>query len=227
MNKNIKKYYIYSNGLCPYMVHIKNNDVYIYKLNDMINSSENKLLYTDLIEHFITKKIFIGDKTKNYNTFTILLFIDKNNYIMINENGIEKFNVDNDEIIKYYSLGDINYAPYSIGVGKKYIYFFGYPDGYLPISEFSKLKNKNDLLKIFNEGCKLQPFLISLYSHKVKNNKITLEEFKEIQKKTLNEIPLIKIKELSKIFGITTSGSKKELVDRIEKLRNVIVYKKN
>ena len=80
--------------------------------------------------------------------------------------------------------------------------------------------------KIFNEGCKLQPFLISLYSHKVKNNKITLEEFREIQKKTLDEISLNKIKELAKIFGVTSSGTKKELVDRIENLRNVIVYKK-
>jgi RNA recognition motif-containing protein len=199
------------------MVHIKNYDVYIYKIN---NNN------TELVEHFITKKIFIGDKTKDHNTFTILLFIDKNNYIMINENGIEKLNTNNDEIIKYYSLSDMNYAPYSIGIGKKFIYFFGYPDGYLPLSEFPKIKNKNDLLKIFNESCKLEPFLYSLYSHKMKNNKITLEEFKEIQKKTLDEISLNKIKELAKIYGVTTSGSKKDLVDRIEKLRNVIVYKK-
>lgn len=218
-----KKYYIYNNGTRPYMVYIKNNDVYIYKLNDKINSLENS---TELMEHFITKKIFIGDKTKDHNTFTIFLFINKNNYIMINENGIEKINLNNDEILKYYSLGNINYAPYSIAISKKYIYFFGYPEGYLPICEFPKIKNKDDLLKIFNEGCKLEPFLISLYSHKVKNNKITLEEFKEIQKKTLDEISLNKIKELAKIFGLTTSGNKKEIVDRIEELRNVIIYKK-
>jgi hypothetical protein len=62
--------------------------------------------------------------------------------------------------------------------------------------------------------------------NKVNNNKITLNEFKEIQTKTLDEISLDKIKELAKIFGVTTSGSKKELVDRIKKLRNVTVYKK-
>jgi hypothetical protein len=82
------------------------------------------------------------------------------------------------------------------------------------------------LKTIFKEGIKLEPFLISLNSHKVNNNKITLDEFKEIQTKTLDEISLDKIKELAKIFGVTISGSKKELVDRIEKLRNVTVYKK-
>lgn len=148
---------------------------------------------------------------------------------MINSDGIKEFITNNDKILKYYSLYDIYYPEYSIAIGKKYIYFFGYPEGYLPLKEFYKIENKDikkSLKTIFKEGIKLEPFLISLNSHKVNNNKITLDEFKEIQTKTLDEISLDKIKELAKIFGVTTSGSKKELVDRIEKLRNVTVYKK-
>ena len=212
-----KKYYIYDNGLRPYVIYIKNFNVLIYN---------NLLLDNNLIESFITKKIFIGDKLINNDTFTILLFIDKNDYVIINKDGIEKFSTNNDKIIKYYSLGNIYYPEYSIGVGKKYIYFFGYHEGYLPISEFPKIINKNNLKEVFQKGCQLEPFLISLFSNKTNNNEITLEEFKEIQKKRLDEIPLKKIKELAKLFGVILSGSKKELVNRIEEVRNIIVYKK-
>ena len=96
----------------------------------------------------------------------------------------------------------------------------------MPIYEFPKIINKNNLKEVFQKGCQLEPFLISLFSHKTNNNKITLEEFKELQKKRLDEIPLKKIKELAKLFSVTLSGSKKELVNRIEQLRNIIVYKK-
>lgn len=209
-----KKYYIYDNEYRPYMIYIKKSNVYIYN---------NTLSSNNLIDSFITKKIFIGDKTVNNNTFTILLFIDNNDYVIINKDGILKFTINNDKIINYYSLASINYAPYSIAFGKKYMYFFGYPEGYLPMSEFQK--NRNNLKEIFNKGCTLEPFLISLFSHK-ENNKITLEEFKELQQKTLNEIPLNKIKELAKLYGVTISGTKKELVDRIENLRNIIIYKR-
>ena len=34
------------------------------------------------------------------------------------------------------------------------------------------------------------------------------------------------MKKLAKIYNVTTSGTKKELADRIEQLRNIIVYKK-
>jgi len=224
-----KKYYIYANiydnhnEIKPYLVEIKNNKVDIYKIDN------NTLTYNNLIGHFTAKNIFIGNETKNNYTYTILLFINKNNYVMINGDGIKEFITNNDKILKYYSLYDIYYPEYSIAIGKKYIYFFGYPEGYLPLKEFYKIENKDikkSLKTIFKEGIKLIPFLISLNSHKVNNNKITLNEFKEIQTKTLDEISLDKIKELAKIFGVTTSGSKKELVDRIKKLRNVTVYKK-
>ena len=34
------------------------------------------------------------------------------------------------------------------------------------------------------------------------------------------------MKNLAKMYNVTTSGTKKELANRIEKLRSVIVYKK-
>ena len=221
-----KKYYIYGNSyegdfrIKPYCVEMNSNKVNIYKIDN------NGTTYNNLIGHFTTKNIFIGNKTKKNDTYTILLFINKNNYVMINESGIKKMTTNNDKILKYYSLNDIDYPQYSIAVGEKYIYFFGYPEGYLPLNELPKIKNKNSLKETFYEAIKLQPFLISIKSHKLEDNKITLEEFRDIQKKTLDEISLDKIKELARIFGVTTSGNKKELADRIEKLRNVIIYKK-
>ena len=104
----IKKYYIYENGLRPYVIYIKNFNVSIYN---------NSLLNNNLIESFITKKIFIGDKLINNDTFTILFYIDKNDYVIINKDGIEKFSTNNDKIIKYYSLGNIYYPEYSIAIG--------------------------------------------------------------------------------------------------------------
>jgi len=212
IDKNIKKYYIYDEDQLTkkYLIKIKNNyDIYIYDFDD------NKL-----VSHFITKKMFIASK------YSILFEVKKNKYIIITENGIKKFNTNNDDIIKYYSLPP-HHLYYNIAIGNKYIYFFGYPDGYLPIEYLPKIKNKKNLNKVFDEARKLQPFLISVYSHKPKNNLITLEEFREIQKQPLDDISLKKIKELAQIFGVTTSGNKKKLVDRIYRLRDVIVYNNN
>ena len=66
-------------------------------------------------------------------------------------------------------------------------------------------------------------FFISLGKKKSKS-KLTLEEFKEIQKKKLDDISLQTVKTLAEMFTVTSSGSKKTLADRILKLRGVKIY---
>ena len=70
-----------------------------------------------------------------------------NNYVRIS-NIIEKIYI-NDEIEKYYSFIGNSDVPYPMAIGKKNIYFFVFPEGYLPKNEFSL--NKNFLLSLESE----------------------------------------------------------------------------
>jgi hypothetical protein len=238
-----KTYFIHYNGGRPYLVYIKNKDIIIYSIpEDKIdislyepNENKNKWMYINLVEKYKTKEIFIGkspliDMTKfsgGYGTYfdgnTILLLLNNNNYVYIG-NYIKEFKI-NDKIEKYYSFVGNNDVPYPMAISKKNIYFFNYPSGYLSIDEFPKFKNNKDLQKIFDKGSELDPFLIEFCEKKNKPN-ISLEEFKEIKNKLLDDISLQKMKDLAKMFHVTTSGTKKELADRIERLRGVICYKK-
>ena len=84
-----------------------------------------------------------------------------------------------------------------------------------------------DLQNIINKGQEYNPFMYSIKDHKKKTKKITLEQFKEIQEKTLEQIPNSTLKELAKLFEVTTSASsKKQLADRIESMRGIKIYKK-
>ena len=135
--------------------------------------------------------------------------------------GIEEFKVFNDEIIKYVSPVGNSDVPFPYAIGKKNIYSFGELfEGYLPKKYFTNLKVGDYLLDEFREYLH---FLIPLGKKKSKS-KFTLEEFKEIQKKKLEDISLQTVKNLAEMFTVTSSGSKKILADRILKLRGVKIY---
>lgn len=196
-------------------------------------------MYTKLVKHLKTKKVFIGKSPKiemtqfsggygkEFDGNTILLLLKKNNYVLIDGNGLTNFTTDNDEIKQYYSFVGNSDVPYPMAIGNKNYYFWTYPTGYMNKNNFPKIKKIKDIQLILNIAMKYDPFLISLKNHEPKSKIISLKEFKEIQQKPLNKISLKTIKELAKIYHVTTSGSKKELANRIENLSRVIVYKKN
>jgi hypothetical protein len=246
LHKGYKKYFIHDNFNRPYLVYIK-DDVYIYKikkdiLKDNTYSKEDKdniSIYTEFIEHIKPTKIFIGKSPKirmttlsaghgkYFDGNTILLLLNNNNYALIDGNGIKRFTTNNDKIIKYYSFVGNNDVPYPVAIGEKYYYFWIYPEGYLEKKEFPVYKKIEDLQTIINKGQEYNPFMYSIKGHKKKSKKITLEQFKEIQEKTLEEIPNSTLKELAKLFEVTTSASsKKQLADRIESIRGIKMYKK-
>jgi hypothetical protein len=210
-----KTYFTHFNYERPYLVYIKNKNISIYNIPENIeidkssyDSNDNKWMYINLVKEYTAEQIFIGKspliKMTNYskgygakfdgNTFLLLV---NNNYIYIRDN-IQKFKI-NDEIIKYYSFIGNNDVPYPMAIGKKNIYFFEYPKGYLSITEFPK-----DLQSIFDKGMELSPFLIPFLYKYNKKSIISLEDFKKIKNKPLNEITLDEMKNLAKIFGVTT-----------------------
>jgi hypothetical protein len=210
-----KKYYTYDiENRKSFLIYVK-KDIYIYKKNE--DNSYNKLVSKILSP----KKIFIGKSIffqtskyslsygKEFDGNSILLLLNDNSeYIIITDNNIQKFNlkVTNDKILEFYSF-IIHNSTFQIAIGEKFIYFFNDYEGYLPKSKFPK-NNFEGYLDICIE---LNPFMVSITNHKIKNN---------------DEIPLKKVKDLATLYRVTTSGSKKELADRIENLRGVIFYKK-
>jgi hypothetical protein len=242
-----KKYFIHSNGSRPYLVYVKKLDVHIYKIENesklnfedySLKDEDNLWMYTKLVKRIKSQKVFIGNSPKiemtkfsggygkKFDGNTILLLLKKNNYVLIDGDGLTNFTTKNDEIKKYYSFVGNNNVTYPMAIGEKNYYFWTYPNGYMDKSNFPKMKNEEDIQLILNMAREYDPFLINLKNHKIKSKVISLEEFKEIQQKPLNEISTSTIKELANLFSVTTSGSKKELADRIKKLRGVVVYSK-
>ena len=243
-----KTYFTHFNGGRPYLVYIKNKNVAIYNVpenvmidNEIYKADDRKWMYINLVKKYKVKEVFIGkspliDMTKYSNGYgkyfdgnTILLELKNNNFIYI-QDDIDKIKI-NDKIKKYYSFVGNNDVPYPMAIGEKNIYFFYYPRGYLPLNEFHKyidgtINSAINLQKMFDTGELLSPFLIPFNSD-IKYKKImSLEEFGIIRNKPLNEITLTQMKKLAKMYNVTTSGTKKELANRIENLRRVIVYKK-
>ena len=120
-------------------------------------------------KYLLVKSPLSGNYDPKFDGNTILLLV--NNYYIYISNNIQKFKI-NDEIIKYYSFVGNNDVPYPLAIGKKNIYFFEYPEGYLPITEFPK-----DLESIIDKGIELSPFLIPFLNKQNKKNKISLEDF--------------------------------------------------
>jgi len=238
--KGYKSYFTIDNdNKKSFLVYLK-KDIFIYKKIIINSIDEDKIknpksLYVNLIDHFNPEKIFIGKSLniknssihinygKKYDGNTFLLHMENNDYIFIKDNVIQKFTTpDNDKIINYYSFLLEHDTPLPIAIGEKYIYFFNFIEGYLSKSEFETIKKKDNLKKIIEKGIKIDKFLYSIDTHKPKHNIISLEELKKLKTKNLTDIPLKTIKNLAKIYHVTESGSKKEIIDRIEKLRNVI-----
>lgn len=238
-----KTYFTHFNGGRPYLVYIKNKNVAIYNLpenvmidNQMFNENDCNWMYINLVKKYKAKEVFIGKSPliamtkysggygKYFDGNTILLELKNKNYVYIKDE-IQKIKI-NDKIKEYYSFVGNNDVPYPMAIGEKNVYFFTYPRGYLPLSEFHKYTNGTDLQITFNRGEKLSPFLIPFNGDKKGKKIMSLEEFKIIRNKPLNEITLTQMKKLAKMYNVTTSGTKKELANRIENLRRVIVYKK-
>jgi hypothetical protein len=238
-----KTYFTHFNGGRPCLVYIKNKNVAIYNIpenvmidNQMFNENNCKWMYINLVKKYKVKEVFIGKSPlismtkysggygKYFDGNTILLELKNKNFIYI-QDDIQKIKI-NDKIKKYYSFVGNNDVPYPMAIGEKNVYFFNYPRGYLPLTEFHKYTNGTDLQIMFNRGELLSPFLIPFNCDKKYKKIMSLEEFKKIRNKPLNEITLTQMKKLAKMYHVTISGTKKELANRIEKLRNVIVYKK-
>jgi hypothetical protein len=238
-----KTYFTHFNGNRPYLVYIKNKNVAIYNVpenvmidNEMFNSNDCNWMYINLVKKYKVKNVFIGKSPvirmtysssgygKYFDGNTILLQLKNNNYIYI-ERNIQKIKI-NDTIKEYYSFVGYNDVSYPMAIGEKNVYFFNYPRGYLPLTEFHKYKNGTDLQITFNRGKKLSPFLMPFNEDKKTKKIMSFEEFKKIRNKSLNEITLTQMKKIAKMYNVITSGTKKELANRIEKMRNVIVYKK-
>jgi hypothetical protein len=247
-----KTYFTHFNGGRPYLVYIKNKNVVIYDVpenvmidNQMFNENDCNWMYINLVKKYKVKEVFIGKSPliamtkyssgygKYFDGNTILLELKNKNYIYIKDE-IQKIKI-NDKIKEYYSFIGNNDVPYPMAIGEKNIYFFAYPRGYLPLNEFDKYIHSArysarysaiNLQKMFDTGELLSPFLIPFNGDKKGKKIMSLEEFKKIKNKPLNEITLTQMKKLAKMYNVTTSGTKKELANRIENLRRVIVYKK-
>ena len=237
-----KKYFIHHNYERPYLVYLGKKDAYIYeKPNDKEidwsayskkSDDDNKWMYVKLVKHIKFIKSFVGKSPinnmtkysgghgKKFDGNTILLQKNKNTYVLIYI-GIEEFKVFNDEIVKFVSPVGNNDVPYPYAIGKNNMYFLGEPyEGYLPKKYFTNLKEED---YFWDETRDYFPFFIPLGKKKSKS-KLTLEEFREIQKKKLDDINLQTVKTLAKMYGLPDNGSKKDLANNILKFRGVKIY---
>lgn len=238
MNKDLKgfkKYFTRLNFTKPYLVYIGKSkrsikkEVCVFaKDKNYINDELDKAyMYTKLIKCFNPEKIFIGkstaskytkkQKTDNskYDGNSFLLKMDKTNYIFIGDR-ILKFKVKDDEIIKFYSPLLKNDTPLPFAIGKKNIYSFIHPEGYLEKEKFTNLKIDTLLVELL----KYEPYLLSFKNHKP-NSKLTAKKGKKLLQKKKSDITLIELKEIAKAYKITTSGSKTQIFQRLDKLRNI------
>jgi len=217
----VRVYYTHYNGLNPYEVHISKQKIVIY-------DTENPSVMVRTILN--PKRVFIGKSPKipmtkysggygsQFNGNSILINTHSYNYIWIGDE-IQEFTTKNDNITKFYSPVGNNDVPYPIAIGENYVYCFIYPKGYIN-KEYVYIKS--NLQKTLDYCMVYDPFF---YSFNHKPPKMTLEEFKKIQDTPLNKISYKKVKQLARLFGVETSGTKKQLVSRIESLRGIKIYK--
>jgi len=189
------------------------------------------MIYNKLIKHINAKKVFIGKSPtiqmtkfsggigKSFDGNTILLHIGEYKYAMIAE-PIKIFTTNKDEITHYISPIGNNDVPYQFAIGKKYFYKLYDEGGYLD-KKYLINKNLDGIVDLMFE---YDPFFIPL--NKINKKGMSIEEFETIRNTSLNNIPMNTIKELANMYHVTSSGTKKEVADRIKKVRNVVVYKK-
>lgn len=212
-----KKYYTHSNYERPYLVYVK-KDVHVF--------AKNKENYTK-VKKYSPKKVFIGKSPtikftkksgsigKKFDGNSILLKLIKNKYVIIQDSIKEFTTPDNDEIIKFVSPVGPGDIPYPLAFGKKYVYSF--VDGVSFISNkdfFGDAKKINYMDRYFE----LWPFFITKKNQKLL---LTLDEYNEIMKYPLKDISTKELKDIAKMFNVTTSGTKKEIAKRLSNLRGI------
>lgn len=175
------KYIIHDNGLRPFLVHINNGYVDIYKkkkkynnkqLENMINLEE---IFTVFVKRYNPMKIFIGkDPYEGCNGNTILLKISPKKYVSISL-YIHEFSVP-DEITEYYSLLGNNDSPYPVAFSKNNIYFIA---DYVYINRkdfpvtFLNTKHKSAAYsEYYKNEKKIKPFLKDIKKNKVIHKRI-------------------------------------------------------
>jgi len=132
-----KKYFMHDNGGRPFLVYVSGNNVWIYKKSNKVIIDEkdygNPKYYTELVKHYKTQKVFIGNSPKNemttfsagygkkFNGNSILCKLGTNKYVFIGHE-IYEFTTK-DEIGEYYSPVGNNDVPYPVAVGSENVYF--------------------------------------------------------------------------------------------------------
>ena len=229
--KGYKSYFTHNNRDRPFLVYIK-KDVYVYsKPNDHLENSKNN--YTKLVKKYTPLKIFIGKSHfnnmtkysgaygKNFDGNTLLLQLKDNKYVFI-QNKLQEFTTNHDEIINFTSNIGNNDVPYPMAFGKKYVYSFINGISYISNKDFYQDINKKKIDDVYRYF-ELEPFFISKFKQKPK---MSLENFKIILNKPSKDISLQELKIIASMYQVTTSGTKKELIDRLQKLRGIYIKNK-
>lgn len=238
--KDYKLYFTHDNGALKYAVYIKNMHVYVYKKDKTLIDSwvwkkryrDNAPLYTVFVKHYKCKDIFIGKSPKckitDFSGYigeagnSILICVKKFNYVYIGH-SIKKFTTYQDVIRKYWSPIGNNDVPYPIALGDKYVYNIVYPIGYIS----KELYNKLDINSVIDTSNIMSPWLIPFnktQSHYSKKNTISVDEFNEIRKLKLDDIPLSTIKSLAKMYNVASRDTKREIATNLYKLRGIKLH---
>ncbi len=129
-DKGRHNYYVHDNGGRPFMVRVKKQSVWVYKLSNRdtdgysdrdFESPEN---YQELVKKFNVKKTFIGKGLtwpKSELGNTILLELAGGKYVWIGS-SIYEFKPD-DKIVEYFSQVGPNDVPYPVALGQENAYF--------------------------------------------------------------------------------------------------------
>ena len=239
--KNCTKYYTHFNGGRPFIVYIK-KDVCIYSNSEYDDSDKNSIQY----ESIVPEEIFIGTSPKikmtefskgygkKFDGNSILLNIKNYKYLFVGEKIIE-FTTKKDKIIDFISPVGNNDVPYPCALGEKYIYCFCYPHGYF-LKKDLDIKHNNfadiDIDDLFDTLNMYAPFANSFANlfansfNKSSNSKMsdinmTIKEFKKIMELSVDDIPVLILKNLCRIFKVTRSGTKSDMITRLEKVANL------
>lgn len=129
-----KKYYIHDNYSRPFLVYVKNNDVYIYKVpKDVLKKEVAAWIYIELVAKYNAQEVFIGKSPKNpmtefsgghgkyFDGNSILLKMGTGKYIYIGEQ-IYSFTT-NKEIVKFVAPVGNNDVPYSYAIDSDKNYY--------------------------------------------------------------------------------------------------------
>lgn len=235
-NVNLKeydKYMIHDNGDRPFTLYInanKKNDTIIFK-NTYTADDDYKKPIEKFIGRLKPKTIFIGKSPKcemtkfsagygkKFYGNTILLYMGANKYIHFSR-SITKFTLNNsDKIIDYVSPVGNNDVPYPVGLGEKYVYNFFHKKNVSYIKrEDIDIHNLKKIDLIIDQIFKYEPFFIDVTKPLILP--ITLKDFKNIMQTHIKNIKKDDLVNICKMFEVTHSGSKTELIARLETVRD-------